>query len=95
MTTQAKPTPCPTVPRLDDGFGASAGQVSHSTTEECLQHIEALGQRINGYVQFIGKIDSLNGTSTEAKEKAAAAFYEQMVVLERRLRRIQENLQLA
>jgi hypothetical protein len=38
------------------------------------------------------QVGSLTGTSTEAKEKAVAAFYEQMVVLERQLGAIKEGL---
>jgi hypothetical protein len=36
----------------------------------------------------------MHGTSAEAKERAVAAFYERIVVLEGQLGRIQENLQL-
>jgi hypothetical protein len=61
---------------------------------ERLQRIEAMGQRIAGYVHFMCSVDNLNGTSAEAKEKAATIFYERMVVLERELGRIQEDLQL-
>ena len=42
------------------------------TMEEHLQRIEALGQRINAYVRFMCQIDSLGGTSAEAKQRAAA-----------------------
>jgi hypothetical protein len=64
------------------------------TTEERLQRIAAMGQRIDSYIQFMSQISTMNGTSTEAKDKAVAAFYERMVVLERHLGRIQEELQL-
>jgi hypothetical protein len=63
------------------------------TTEEHLQRIEAMGKRINGYVQFMCQVDNLNGTSAEAKEKAIVAFYERLTVLERLLGRIQDDLQ--
>jgi hypothetical protein len=69
-------------------------QTSPSSTEERLQRIQAMGQRINGYVQFMCHVDNLNGASAEAKEKAVVAFYEQMVVLERQLGRIQDDFQL-
>ena len=62
------------------------------TMEECLQRIEALGQRINGHVQFICRDPGLNGTSAEAKGRAVAAFYERMVLLERQLGQIQDEL---
>ncbi len=64
------------------------------TTAERVQRIEAIGQRINSYVQFMCQVGNLNGTSAEAKEKAVAVFYERMVILERQLGRIQEDLQL-
>jgi hypothetical protein len=65
------------------------------TLAEHLQRIEALGQRINGYVQFMCQVGSLNGTSAEAKERSVTAFYERMVIVERQLRCIQDALQLA
>jgi hypothetical protein len=64
------------------------------TTEDRLVRIRALGQRIDGHIQFMCAVGSLNGTSAEAKERAVTAFYERMVVLERQLDRIQEDLQL-
>jgi hypothetical protein len=59
-----------------------------------LQQIEVLGQRINGYVQFIREVGALNGSFAEAKERAVADFYEQLVILEARLLRIHEDLRL-
>ena len=53
-----------------------------------------MNRRINAYVQFMGKVGNLNGTSAEAKDKAVAAFYERMAALERQLGRIQEDLQI-
>jgi hypothetical protein len=64
------------------------------TAQERLQGIATLGQRINVYVQFMCAVGNLSGTSAEAKEKAIAAFYEQMVALEGALCRIQEDLRL-
>ena len=65
-----------------------------STLEGRLQCIEALGQRIDGYIRFMCQVASLNSTSAEAKERAVTAFYERMVVVERQLGRIQEELRL-
>ncbi|MBI3410932.1 MAG: hypothetical protein HY040_21570 [Planctomycetes bacterium] len=64
------------------------------TMEERLQRIEAMGLRIDGYVQFMCQIAGLNGASAEVKERAVTEFYEQMIVVERQLGRIHENLRL-
>ena len=64
------------------------------TTAERLQRIEALGPQSTRYIQYICQVDSLDGTSAEAKEKAVIAFYDRLLVLERQLGRIQEELQL-
>ena len=44
------------------------------TTEGQLEQIEALGKRIDGYVQFMHKVGKLPGISTEAKDRAVAIF---------------------
>jgi hypothetical protein len=62
--------------------------------EDRLHRIEAMGQRITGYIQFMCQVASLNGSSAEAKERGVAAFYEQMLVVENQLRKIQESLWL-
>lgn len=64
------------------------------TTEERLQRIEALGQRIQGYVTYMIKTGGMAGTSAEAKERAVIAFYERLMIVERQLGSIQEELQL-
>ena len=64
------------------------------TTEERLKSIAALGERVAGYVQFMSAVGALNGSSEELKERAVAAFYEQMALVEGRLRRIQDDLRL-
>jgi hypothetical protein len=64
------------------------------TLEERLHRIEAMAQRINGYIRFMCQVGSLNGTSAEAKERAVTAFYERMVVVESQLGRIEEDLRL-
>lgn len=62
--------------------------------EESLQRIQALGQRINGHISYLEKVGTLNGISAETKDRAVAAFYERLLVLERQLARIQEDLEL-
>jgi hypothetical protein len=64
------------------------------TTEARLKCIEALGERVAGYVRFMSAIGTLDGSSTELKERAVAAFYEQMALMEGQLRRIQDDLRL-
>ena len=61
---------------------------------ERLQQIAALGERISEYVQYIGQIDKLPGTSGEAKAAAVDAFHRRMVTLEHHLAKIQEELRL-
>jgi hypothetical protein len=61
---------------------------------ERLQRIEALGNRISGYIRFICQVGNLNGSSGEAKEKAVIAFYERLAAAESQLGRIQEDLRL-
>jgi hypothetical protein len=64
------------------------------TTEERITRIAALGKRVDGYVHFMIKINGLNGSSRENKERAVVIFYERLLELERELARIQEDVQL-
>ena len=64
------------------------------TMEERLHRMEAMRIRIDGYIQFMCQIVSLTGTSAEVKERAVTLFYEQMVVVERQLGRIHDELRL-
>ena len=64
------------------------------TMAERLHRIEAMGQKIDGYVRFMCKVVGFDGASAEAKEAAVTAFYERMVIVEKQLGRIQENLRL-
>jgi hypothetical protein len=64
------------------------------TREERLRRIEAMGQRIQGYVQFMIKVGDLKGSSDEEKEKAVESFYDRMNAMESQLGRILEDLQL-
>ena len=64
------------------------------TMQDRLQRIQALGEQISKYIKFMCEVEKLAGTSTEAKERSVAAFYERMVILERQLCRIQEDLRL-
>ncbi|GEM_PF-4523288 len=64
------------------------------TMEERLHRIEVLGHKIAEYVRFMCQVVSLNGASAEAKETAVTAFYDRIVVVEKQLGRIHENLRL-
>jgi len=94
MATKTKsPTPSPP-PVSEAELLAENRQTAPLTTESRLECIEALAEKIEGYIRFMCTAGSLSGTSNEAKEKAVIAFYERMVVLERQLGRIQEDLRL-
>jgi len=94
MTTKAK-VPSAFAPSPVGGLPpAGPWPTPPGTTEERLQRIEAMSQRISGYVQFMCKVEHLNGSSGEAKDRAVAAFYERLAALERQLARIQEELRL-
>ena len=54
-----------------------------------------MGQCINGYVQFMCQVGTLNRTSAEAEERAVTAFDERMVVVQSHVGRSQEDLRLA
>jgi hypothetical protein len=65
------------------------------STQERLERIHTMTERISGYVKFLSEVEGLKGISAEAKERAVVAFYERMMVLEHQLGRIQETLKLA
>jgi hypothetical protein len=94
MTTKTKTPSDLLAPRPLEQPGANLWPAPPWTTEERLKRIEALGERVTGYVQFMCQVSNLKGTSAEAKDKAVAAFYERLAVLERQLGRIQEDLRL-
>jgi hypothetical protein len=73
----------------------SAGTTSPPLNlEERLHRIEAMGKRIDEFIRFICQIAGQTGTSAEVKERAVAAFYEQMVLVERQLGHIHDELRL-
>ena len=93
MTTAAKAS----APRDGGQAGPwppSAWAAPPLTTAERLKCIEALGERIAGYVRFMSAVGTLDGSSQELKERAVAAFYEQLARTEGQLRRIQDDLRL-
>jgi len=70
-------------------------QVAAQNSNDPRQRIEALGLRIAEHVKLMCAPETSGGTSAELREKALAAFYERLVVVERQLGRIRESLQLA
>ena len=95
MTIKAKAVSSPGGPLLVSRLSAGVSETLPWTTADRLQRIETLGQRIQGYVEFMcHQLDHLNGTSAEAKDKAVTIFYERLLMMEQELGRIQENLRL-
>jgi hypothetical protein len=66
-----------------------------NTMDDYLLRIRALGDRIRGYVQFMASVENMNGSCLEAKRRSMSLFYERLVLMDRELNRIQEELQLA
>ena len=89
-----KPIPSRPSPSPLASAPARAAQDPPLTSEERLRRIAALGRRVAEYVEFMAQVGGLNGTSAEAKERAVAAFYERLTVLEGQLARIREELRL-
>lgn len=94
VTAKAKPKSRPTVAPLAEESQPEAWKTPPLTTEERLQRIQALGKRVEGYVQYMCKVGSMACTSAESKDRAVSAFYDRLVLLERELNRVQEELQL-
>jgi len=65
------------------------------TTEERLQCIEVLVERIASHARLLPPGGGRNGVSAEARDQAVRAFYERLVQAEEELRHIQEKLRLA
>jgi hypothetical protein len=65
------------------------------STQERLERIAALGQRVSRAVEFMCQAASLTGASAEAKEQAVIDFYEKLLALEGQLSRVAEGLRLA
>jgi hypothetical protein len=64
------------------------------TVEEHVHRIEALSQRIDAYIRFMCQLAGEPGTSAEVKERALAVFHHQMIVVERQLGLIYDELRL-
>jgi hypothetical protein len=51
-------------------------------------------KRIDGYIEYMCKIATTAGMSSEVKERAVAIFYEQMLIVEKQLGHIHDELRL-
>jgi hypothetical protein len=89
-----KPTPSRPPPAPCVSAPARAAQDPPLSTAEHLQRIAALGRQVAEYVEFMAQVGGLSGTSAEARDRAVAAFYERLTVLEGQLARIYEELRL-
>src|SRR5262249_52397279 len=93
MTTPVKSS-SPKVPLPTEAPSSAPWSTQPANMEERLRRIGVMMKQIAGYVQFMDQVGTLSGNSGEAKERAVSAFYDRMVVLERQLARIHEELQL-
>jgi hypothetical protein len=89
--------------KASKGSGSKASDLESSsellrtiplTTDDRLEHIHALGQRVGGYVKFMCTIARMEGSSAESKERAVAVFYDRLFTLEQELARIHDNVLL-
>lgn len=64
------------------------------TTRQRLEAIEAMRKRVNGYVDFMGTVETMQGSSAEAKDAAVSAFHDRLAALQKQLELITEGLRL-
>jgi hypothetical protein len=91
--TKAPPAPAPSLPTETPPPGGRP-RAALLTTEQRLEGIESMRQRVNGYAEYMRQSVGLRSTSSEAREQAIAAFYDRMATFERELSRIEEGLRL-
>jgi hypothetical protein len=91
--TKAPPAPPASLPAEAPPPGGRP-RAAVLNTEQRLEGIESMRQRVNSYADYIRQSASLPSTSREAREQAIAAFYDRMATFERELSRIEEGLRL-
>ena len=64
------------------------------TIGDRLTRIQEIGRKVDEHVKAVTAIESLPGTSAEAREKAVALFLERLIVLEKALGATMEELRL-
>jgi len=90
----ATPKAPPPTSKAPLAVSAELPRTPPASAEEYLLHIGLLGQRIEGHVTFMCGVERLNGTSSEAKNKALSQFYQRLVAMELELNRVREELEL-
>lgn len=85
--SKGKPLPPPELP-------LEVSQAPCVTIEDRLTRIASLGLKVQEHIRIAAAIQTLPGTSTEAKEKAAVLFLERLVFMERALGKTLEELNL-
>ena len=91
--TRTTTTPFRTVPAPNQ-YKPAGWQAAPADTQERLRRIELMAQWISGYAEFMCQGATQNAASPSVTDKAVAAFYEEMLTLERSLARIQEAFRL-
>jgi hypothetical protein len=91
--TKAPPAPPASLPNETPPPGARP-RAAVLTTEQRLEGIESMRQRVNLYAEYMRQSGALRSTSSEAREQAIASFYDRMATFERELSRIEEGLRL-
>jgi hypothetical protein len=94
MAAKARTSSRITAPALAGKPRAGSSPKLPLTLEEHVHRIEAIGKRPDGYIRFMCQIAGHYGTSGEVKERAVTAFYEQMIIVERQLGHIHDELRL-
>jgi hypothetical protein len=64
------------------------------TTADRLERIRELGRKIEEHVRFVARVETLPGTSAEARARAVAAFHDRLALLEGALARTLDELRL-
>jgi hypothetical protein len=83
-----------TPPRRVPGTAESDPTKPPLTVEEYLHRIEAMGKRIDSYIQYICQLTGQSGMSAEVKERAVREFYQEMILVDGQLARIHDLLRL-
>jgi hypothetical protein len=62
--------------------------------ENRCEFLKGLGERVEGHIRFMCKLEGMVGVSKEAKERALAIFHQRLAGFETELGKIREGLEL-